>query len=184
MVVRLGELCGASSTGGELVVVASAVDVSVVSRLGELCEASWTGGELVVVSSAVGASTVSRLAEVCEASSTGGELTVVAFAVDAPAASRLDEICEAVSRGGELIAVASAVAGIGDVAPDRLFGRCVTPRSTNTRTTPVNSAIVPPKSCFARGVCLGSGGGAMLDRGGAPHEGQAVANELTSFPQS
>ena len=155
VVVRLGELCEASSTNGELVVVASAVDVSVVVRLGELCEASSTGGELVVVASAVGASTVSRLAEVCEA----------------------------VSRGGELFAVVSAVAGIGD-APDRLFGRCVTPRTTNTSTTPVNSAIVPPKSCFAREVCLGSGGGAMVDRGGAPHEGQAVANELTSFPQS
>ena len=160
-----------------------AYGVSVVVRLGELCEASSTGGELVVVASAVGASTVSRLAEVCEASSTGGELTVVAFAVDAPAVSRLDEVCEAVSRGGELIAVVSAVAGIGD-APDRLFGRCVTPRTTNTSTTPVNSAIVPQESCFAREVCLGSGGGAMVDRGGAPHEGQAVANELTSFPQS
>src|SRR2546430_825153 len=95
-------------------------------------------------------------------------------------AARLGELREAVSRGGELIAVVSAVAGIGD-APDRLFGRCVTPRTTNTSTTPVNSAIVPPKSCFAREVCLGSGGGAMVDRGGAPHEGQAVANELTSF---
>ena len=57
-------------------------------------------------------------------------------------------------------------------------------RITNTSTTPVNSAIVPVENRFAREAAAGSGGGAVAGCGGAPHEGQAVANELISFPQS
>ena len=53
-----------------------------------------------------------------------------------------------------------------------------------TQATPVNSAIVPQESRFAREACVGSGGGIVVDRGGAPHEGQAVATELISFPHS
>jgi len=57
-------------------------------------------------------------------------------------------------------------------------------RITNTSSTPVNSAIVPKENRFAREAWVGSGGGIVVSRGGAPHEGQAVASELTSFPQS
>ncbi len=49
---------------------------------------------------------------------------------------------------------------------------------------PVNTAIVPKKNCFAREVCVGNDDVSMVARGGAPHEGQAVANELISLPQS
>jgi hypothetical protein len=68
-----------------------------------------------------------------------------------------------------------------------VFGSRVTPRITKTSTTPVNNASVPKKICFARETgraCVGSGGGTMVDRGGAPHEGQAIANELISLPHS
>ena len=61
------------------------------------------------------------------------------------------------------------------------------PRITKTSTTPVNSAIVPQEGCFARearGASVGSGGGSMVDRGGAPHDGQAAASELISLPHS
>jgi hypothetical protein len=156
---------------------------SVVSRLGEVCEAVSARAELVVFASSVGVSVVSRLGEVCEAVSTGGELIVFASSVGVSVAARLGEVCEAVSTDGELIVVASPVVRFGDVAIDRLFG-CVTARITKASTTPVNSAIVPPKKCFAREGCAGSGGGTVVGRGGAPHEGQAVANELISLPQS
>ena len=99
----------------------------------------------------------------------------------------LGELCEAVSIGGELVVADSAVAGVGDAATDGLFGGCVTPRITKTSTTPVKIAIVPQESCFAREAGrapVGSGGGTMVGRGGAPHEGQAVANELISLPHS
>jgi hypothetical protein len=68
--------------GGAVVTDASEpVGVSVAARLGELCEAVSTGGELVVVTSAGGVSVVVRLGELCEAVSTGGELVVVASPV-------------------------------------------------------------------------------------------------------
>ena len=152
-------------------------------RLGELWAAS-TGGELVVFTSAVGVSAVVRLAELCAAFSTGGELVVSASTVGVSAVVSLGEFCAAVWTGGEPVVIASAVAGVGDVATDAAFGCCVTARITNTSTTPVNSAIVPQETCFAREPCVGSGGGTVAGRGGAPHEGQAVANELISFPQS
>jgi hypothetical protein len=61
------------------------------------------------------------------------------------------------------------------------------PRITKTDTRPVNTVSVPKESCFARETGrarVGSDGGTMVDRGGAPHEGQAVANELISLPHS
>ena len=91
------------------------------ARLGELCEAVSTGGELVAVASAGGVSVVVRLGELCEAVSTGGELVIVASAGGVSVVVRLGELCEAVSTGGELVVVASLVAGVGDVATDRLF---------------------------------------------------------------
>src|SRR5215472_1331457 len=146
------------------------------------------GGGAVAVgrSEAYGVSTAIGLGELCEVASTGGELVVVASAAGVSAVVRLGELCEAASTGGELVVVASAFAGVGDVATDRLFGCCVTPRNTKTSTTPVNSAIVPQESFFALEAgraSIGSGGG-MADCGGAPHEGQAVANELISLPHS
>ena len=60
--------------------------------------------------------------ELCEVVSTGGELVVVASALGVSAVVRAGELCEAASTGGELVVVASAVAGVGDVATDRLFG--------------------------------------------------------------
>src|SRR5262249_7262188 len=118
--------------------------------------------------------------------SIGAELLVANSEVGVSAAGGLGKLSEAVSIGAELVAN-FAVAGVGDAATDEGFGWFVTPRITQTSTTPVNSAIVPPKSWFAREAgrgCVGSGGGAMADRGGAPHEGQAVANELISLPHS
>jgi hypothetical protein len=53
---------------------------------------------------------------------TGGEFVVVASAVAVSAVVRLGELCEAASTGSELVVFASAVAGVGDVATDRLFG--------------------------------------------------------------
>ena len=50
--IEPAELCEAVSTGGELVVGASALAVSAAVRAGELCEVVSTGGELVVVASA------------------------------------------------------------------------------------------------------------------------------------
>jgi hypothetical protein len=57
-------------------------------------------------------------------------------------------------------------------------------RITTTNTTPVNTAMVPQKSCFGREACVGTGGVPVVGRGGAPHEGHAVANELISLPHS
>ena len=94
---------------------------SVVSRLGEVCEAVSARGELVVFASSVGVSVVLRLCEVCEAVSAGGELVVFASSVGVSVAARLGEVCEAVSTGGELVIVACLIAGVGDVATDRLF---------------------------------------------------------------
>ena len=68
-----------------------------------------------------GVSVVVRLGELCEAISTGGELVVVASSVGVSVAARLGEVCEAVSTGGELVIVACLIAGVGDVATDRLF---------------------------------------------------------------
>ena len=115
-----------------------------------------------------------------------GVATDTSEAYGVSAAVGLGELSEAVSIGGELVAD-SAVAGVGDAATDGLFGGCVMPRITNISITPVNSAIVPQKSCFAREAgraSVGSGGGTMVDRCGAPHEGQAVASELISLPHS
>jgi len=184
VVARLGELCEATSTGGELVVVAFPVGVSAVARLGELCEATSTAGEFVVVVPPAGVSLVVRLGELCEAVSTGSELVVVAPPAGVSMVAILGEFCEAVSTGSELVVVAPAVVGVGDVATDRFFGSYVRTRITKTSTTPVKSTIVPKKNCFGREACVGNGGVPMVDRGGAPHEGQAVANELISLPQS
>ena len=130
---------------------------------------------------------MARVDEVCEAASTDGEFVAVASALGVSAVARVGELCEAASTGGELVVFASTVAGVGEVATDRLFGSYVTPRITKTSTTPVNSAIVPQKSRFAleagRGS-IGSGGGTRAALGGAPHEGQAVASELISLPHS
>ena len=68
-----------------------------------------------------GVSVAARLGELCEAISTGGELAVVASPVGVSVAARLGELCEAVSTGSELVILASLVAGVGDVATDRLF---------------------------------------------------------------
>lgn len=133
------------------------------------------------VSAAVG------LAELCEAISTGGELLVADSAVGVSVVVGLAVPCKPISIGGEPLVADSAVAGVGDAATDGVFGSCVTPRITKTSTTPVNSASVPKESCFAREAgraCVGSGGGTMVRRGGAPHEGQAVADELISLPHS
>ena len=184
VVVRFRELCEAVSTAGELVVVASPAGLSVVVRLREFCEAVSTVGELVVVASAVRVSVVVRLGEPCSAVSTSGELLVAGSPVRVSMVARLGELCAAVSTSGELRVAASPVPGVGDVATDRVFGCCVTLRITKTSATPVNSAIVPEESRFAREACVGSGGGTMVDRGGAPHEGQTAANELISFPHS
>jgi ribosomal protein L7Ae-like RNA K-turn-binding protein len=108
--------------GGAVATDASEPDgVSVAARLGELCEAVSTGGELVVIASSVGVSLVVRLGELCEAISRGGELVVVASAGGVSVVVRLGELCEAISTGVELVIVASLVAGVGDVATDRLF---------------------------------------------------------------
>ena len=136
--------------------------------------------EVYAVSVAVG------LGELSEAVSIGGELLVADSAVGVSVAVGLGELSEAVSIGGELLVADSAVAGVGDAASDGVFDCCVTPRITKTRTTPVNSAIVPQESCFALEAgraSVGSGGG-MADCGGAPHEGQAIANELISLRHS
>jgi hypothetical protein len=108
--------------GGAVATDASEPDgVSVAARLGELCEAVSTGGELVVIASPVGVSVVVRLGELCEAVSTGGELITVASAGGVSVLVRLGERCEAVSTSGELVIIPSLVAGVGDVATDRLF---------------------------------------------------------------
>jgi hypothetical protein len=183
-VVRVGEPSEGVSTAGELVVVVSSVGLSVIVRLGELCDDVSTAGELVVVASLVGFSVVLRVDELCEAVSTAGELVVVASLVGLSVVVRVDELCEAVSTGGELVAVASSVAGVDEVSTDGRFASFVTPRIANTSNTPVNSAIVPTESFFTREACVGSGGGTAVVFGGAPQEGQAVANELISLPQS
>jgi DNA transposition AAA+ family ATPase len=89
--------------------------------LGALCESVSTGGELVVAS-VVGVSAVTRVGEVSEAASTGSELVVVASALGVSAVGIVGELCEAASTGGELVVVACAVAGVGDVATERLAG--------------------------------------------------------------
>jgi hypothetical protein len=180
VVVRLGELCEAVSTGGELVLIASPVGVSALTTFCEFCEAVSTGGELVA--SSVGVSALTTLCEFCEAVSTGSQL--VASSVGVSAVARLGELCEAVSTGSELVVIAFPVAGVGDVATDKLFAWFVMLRITKASNTPVNRAIVPQENFFTREACFGSGGGIVLGCGGAPHEGQAVANELISLPQS
>jgi hypothetical protein len=81
------------------------------------------GGPVAVdTSEAYGVSVAIGPGELCEAVSTGGELVVVASALGVSAVVRAGELCEAASAGGELAVVASAVAGVGDVATDRLFG--------------------------------------------------------------
>ena len=182
MAVTVDELCKPVSTGRELFVAASAVDA--LERFGEPWESASTVGELIVIASAVAASLLARLGELCAAASTGDEPVVFASAVGTSEVARLGGLCAAVSTVGEFVVIAGAVAGVGDVATDTLFGWYVTARITNTSTKPVNSAITPKENFFAREACAGSGGGTVLGRGGAPHEGQAVASELTSFPQS
>ena len=118
----------------------------------------------------------------------GGGLAVADSAVGVFAAAGLAELFKTISTGGgELLVADSAVAGVGDAATDGVFGSRVTPRITKTSTRPVNTASVPKETCFARETGrarVGSGGGTMVDRGGAPHEGQAIANELISLPHS
>jgi hypothetical protein len=155
----LGKFCGAVSIGGELFVADSSVEISAAVGLDKRCEAVSTGGELVVADSAVGVSV----------------------------AAGLIELCNAISIAGELLVADSAVAGVGDAATDEVFGWCVMARIIKASATPVNSAIVPKENCFAREAgraCVGSGGGTVADRGGAPQKGQAVANELISLPHS
>jgi hypothetical protein len=157
--------------------------------VGELSEAVSTGCELVVADSVVGVCAAAGVAEPCKTISTGGgEFLVADSAVGVCAAAGLAEPCKTISTGGgELLVADSAVAGVGDAATDGVFGSRVTPRITKTSTRPVNTASVPKKICFARGTGrarVGSGGGTMVDRGGAPHEGQAIANELISLPHS
>ena len=133
-----------------------------------------------------GVSVAIGLGELCEAISTGSEL-LVDSAVSVSVAIGLAELCKAVSTGGELLVADSATEGVGDAATDGVFGYCVTPRITQTSTTPVNSATVPKENFFAREAgraCVGSGGGAVVDCAGAPHEGQAGAKELISLPHS
>jgi len=65
---------------------------------------------------------VARVDEVCEAASTDGEFVAVASALGVSAVARVGELCEAASTGGELVVFASTVAGVGEVATDRLFG--------------------------------------------------------------
>ena len=116
-----------------------------------------------------------------------GELAVADSAVGVFAAAGLAEPFKTSSTGGELFVADSAVAGVGDAATDGVFSSRVTPRITRTSTRPVNTASVPKKICFAREIeraRIGSGDGTMAGRGGAPHEGQAVANELISLPHS
>jgi hypothetical protein len=99
----------------------------------------------------------------------------------------LSERSEVVSVGRELVVAACPVAGVDDAPTEEVFGAYITALPTKTTTTPVNSAIVPKKSCFGLEfgrAWVGSGGGTMADCGGAPHEGQAVANELISLPHS
>ena len=157
---------------------------SVVVELDELCEAVSTDGELVDIASSVGVSVVARVAALREAVSAAGELTVIASSVGAFVVVPVAELCEIVSRGCELVAVTWPVADLGDVVTDKRFASFVTLRISKTSKTPVNSAIVPEKTFFTREVCVGNGGGTVADCGGAPHEGQAVANELISLPQS
>jgi hypothetical protein len=156
--------------------------------VGELFEAVSTGCELVVADSVVGVCAAAGVVELSAAASMGGRLAVAVSAVGVFAAAGLAEPCKTISTGGgELLVADSAVAGVGDAATDGVFGSRVTPRITKTSTRPVNTASVPKKICFARGTGrarVGSGGGTMVDRGGAPHEGQAIANELISLPHS
>ena len=147
------------------------------------------GGGAVAIdaSEAYGVSVAVGLGELSEAGSIGGEVLVADSAVGVSVAVGLGELSEAVSIGGEVLVADSAVAGVGDAATDGVFGSRVTPRITKTSTRPVNTASVPKKICFARETGRtrgGTGGGTMVDRGGAPHEGQAIANELISLPHS
>jgi hypothetical protein len=149
--------------------------------VGELSETVSTGGELVVADSAVGVSTAAGVGELSAAASMGGGFAVADSAVGVFATAGLAEPCKTISTGGgEPLVADSAVAGVGDAATDGAFSSRVTPRITKTSTRPVNTASVPKKICFARET--GRGGGTMVDRGGAPHEGQAIANELISLP--
>lgn len=134
-----------------------------------------------------GVSAVVGLGKSCDAVSAGGELVVADSAVGVSVAAGLVELCNAISIAGELLVADSAVAGVGDAATDEVFGWCVMTRIIKASTTPVNSAIVPKENCFAREAgraCVGSGGGTVVDRGGAPQKGQAAANELISLPHS
>ena len=105
-----------------------------------------------------GASVVSRLGELCEAVSAGGELVVFASSAGVSVVLRLCEVCEAVSARAELVVFASSV-GVSVAA--RLGEVCEA----------VSASVAVAELWVGRG-------------GGAPHEGQAVANELISLPQS
>ena len=147
------------------------------------------GGVAVITgaSEAYGVSETVPVGELSEAVLIGSELVVADSTVGVFATIGLAEASKAISTGGELLVGDSAVRGVGDDATDEVFGCCVTLRITKTNTTPVNTASVPKKSCFTRETsraCVGSNGGTMADRGGAPHEGHAFANELISLPHS
>ena len=69
-------------------------------------------------SEAYGVSVVVGLGELCAAISTTGELVAAASPVGVSVVVSLGELCAAISTTGELL----VVAGVGDVATDRLFG--------------------------------------------------------------
>ena len=172
--------------GGAVVTDASETDgVSAAVGLGELSEAVSTGGELVVADSAVGVSVGAALGKLCAVVSTGGELVVADSRVGVAVATGLPDLCKAISIGGELRD--SAVAGVGDAATDGVFGGWTRARIAQTSAAPVNTVSIPKRNffaCEAGRASVGGDGGTMLDGGGAPHEGQAVANELISLPHS
>ena len=161
--------------------------VCAAAGVGELADTVSTRGELFVADSVV-VSTAVGLGERSVAASMGGALVVADSAAGVFAAAGLAEPCTTISiGGGELFAADCAIAGVGDAATDEVFGPRVTPRISKTSTRPVNTASVPKRICFARETgraCGGIGDGTTVDRGGAPHEGQAVANELISLPHS
>lgn len=169
--------------------VASEADaVSAAAGVGELSATVSLAGAFVVADSAAAVSMTVGLGEFSAAASIGGAPVVGDSAAGAFAAAGLAEPCKTISTGaGELFVVDSAVADVGEAATDEVFGPLVTPRISKTSTKPVNTASVPKKICFARETgraCVTSGGGTTVDRGGAPHEGQAVAKELISVPHS
>ena len=123
--------------------------VSVAIGLDEPSDAVSTGGELIAADCTVGVSVVAGLSELSDVVSIGRELVVADSAAGASAMAGLSELSDVVSVRRELVVAACPVAGVDDAATEGVFGAYITARPTKTRTTPVNSAIVPQKSCFA-----------------------------------